>query len=413
MKRGQKMQENVLIVAVQKQTDDENRLHYSIEELQSLIETADGSVVDIVMQKRDHPHPALYLGSGKLEEITTLIDELEVDIIIANDELSATQMRNLQKHLDVPVIDRSQLILDIFANRAQTKEGKLQVELAQYKYMLPRLHGQGQALSRLGGGIGTRGPGETKLETDRRHINRRIDEIKAKLETVVNQRAQYRKRRKTNKAFQIAIVGYTNAGKSTLFNRLTKSDAFEQDQLFATLDPMSRQMQFPSGLRAIVTDTVGFMQDLPTALIAAFRSTLEEVTEADFIYHVVDAAHPDHRQHQATVVKLLQDLKADQIPMLTVFNKKDLLTEAFIPSTHPSIIASAYDQIDRKRMLEKTEELLKEHWEFYHTVVSADEGKKLQLFKQHTIMEKDEFDPEIEAYRLEGYMPTDHPLHFR
>ncbi|MCZ0702640.1 GTP-binding protein HflX [Natronobacillus azotifigens] len=404
------MEENVLIIAVQKKLDDETRFHYSLEELKSLTETAKGIVVDSVIQKRDRAHPALYLGTGKLEEVEEIIEEKEIDLLIANDELSASQMRNLQEQFDLPIIDRSQLILDIFASRAKTSEGKLQVELAQYQYLLPRLHGQGHAMSRLGGGIGTRGPGETKLESDRRHINRRIDEVKRRLATVVNQREQYRNRRKTNHTFQIAIVGYTNAGKSTLFNRLTRSDAFEEDQLFATLDPMSRQMKLPSGLTVVITDTVGFMQDLPTALIAAFRSTLEEVAEADFIYHVVDASHPDQGQHQETVLSLLKELKADHIPSLTIYNKKDLIRADFLPINQPAITISAFDEADRKRLLNKTQESMKNNWKRYECVISASDGKKLQQYRQHSIIVSEEFTESSETYHLEGYLPEDHPL---
>src|SRR5690625_4948474 len=276
-------------------------------------------------QTRGHIHPANYIGTGKVEEMKEEVERLDIDLVISNDELSSGQLRNLGNQLGVRVIDRSQLILDIFAQRAKTKEGKLQVELAQLEYLLPRLRGQGVEMSRLGAGIGTRGPGETKLETDQRHIRRRIHDIKRRLEIAVRQREQYRKRRKNNDVFQIAIVGYTNAGKSTIFNRLTNSTSLEENQLFATLDPLTRQLQLPSGFIALITDTVGFIQDLPTTLIAAFRSTLEEVTEADFILHVVDKSNPDFEQHHQTVNHLLKDLEAHAIPTLTVYNKKDLI----------------------------------------------------------------------------------------
>ncbi|MDL4839528.1 GTPase HflX [Aquibacillus rhizosphaerae] len=406
------MEEKVLIIAVHHLKYDEQRLEFSLEELQSLTETAKGKVLKVISQKRERIHPALYMGEGKIEEIKEVVDELEIDLVISNDELSAGQSRNLNERLEVPIIDRSQLILDIFAQRANTKEGKLQVELAQYQYMLPRLHGQGQALSRLGGGIGTRGPGETKLESDRRHIRRRIDEIKRRLSTVVNQREQYRKRRRDNKAFQIAIVGYTNAGKSTLFNRLTNSHSLEENRLFATLDPMSRQIQLPSGLNAILTDTVGFIQDLPTSLIAAFRSTLEEATEADFIIHMVDASHPDQLQHQQTVIKLLEELNADQIPMLTVYNKKDLLTEDFIPHAHPFITISAYDDFDINQVLLKMESVIIEQWESYHTFVPADQGKLLQQLNHNTIVNDQTFDEPLEGYVIQGHIDPEHPLKY-
>ena len=404
------MTENILIIAVQRQTDDDTHFYYSMEEIKSLTKTARGEVIEVITQKRNQPHPATYLGKGKLEEITALVESEEIDLIIANDELSASQMRNLQNQTGVSVIDRSQLILDIFASRATSNEGKLQVELAQYQYLLPRLHGQGLALSRLAGGIGTRGPGETKLESDRRHINRRIDEVKRRLKTVVNQREQYRKRRRLNYSFNIAIVGYTNAGKSTLFNRLTDSDTFEQDQLFATLDPMSRKLKLPSGVIPIITDTVGFMQDLPTELIAAFRSTLEEVAEADLIYHVVDASHPDHDQQQETVLSLLKELDADHIPMLTIYNKSDQLTEDFLPMLKPSIVVSAFNEEDHKKVLEETEKLIRKMWSRYKVIIPADQGKLLQQYKQHSIIVEEVFLDEEQAYLVEGYLPEEHPL---
>uniref|UniRef100_UPI0030187872 GTPase HflX n=1 Tax=Oceanobacillus massiliensis TaxID=1465765 RepID=UPI0030187872 len=229
-------EEKILIIAVKKNNQTDDRFQSSLDELISLGKTAGGTVAKVVTQKRNRIHPATYIGEGKLAEIKELVDEEEIDLVISNDELSAGQMRNLTDYLGVRIIDRSQLILDIFAMRARTKEGKLQVELAQLEYMLPRLHGQGVAMSRLGGGIGTRGPGETKLETDRRHISRRIYDVKRRLQLVVKQREQYRKRRKNNDVFQIAIVGYTNAGKSTIFNRLTQSESLEENLLFATLD---------------------------------------------------------------------------------------------------------------------------------------------------------------------------------
>ncbi len=404
------MTENILIIAVQKQTDDDTHFYYSMEEIKSLTKTARGEVIEVITQKRNQPHPATYLGKGKLEEITALVESEEIDLIIANDELSASQMRNLQNQTGISVIDRSQLILDIFASRATSNEGKLQVELAQYQYLLPRLHGQGLALSRLAGGIGTRGPGETKLESDRRHINRRIDEVKRRLKTVVNQREQYRKRRRLNYSFNIAIVGYTNAGKSTLFNRLTDSDSFEEDQLFATLDPMSRKLKLPSGVMPIITDTVGFMQDLPTELIAAFRSTLEEVAEADLIYHVVDASHPDHDQQQETVLGLLKELDADHIPMLTIYNKSDQLTEDFLPMLKPSIVVSALVEEHQQRILEETEKLIKKIWSRYKVTIPADQGKLLQQYKQHSIIIEEVFLEDEQAYQIEGYLPEEHPL---
>ncbi|HAQ07027.1 MAG TPA: GTPase HflX, partial [Bacillus bacterium] len=313
--------EKVILVGCQTSEDDDLRFHYSMEELESLTETAQGNVMVQVVQKRAKVHPATYIGKGKVEELQALEEELEPDLIIFNDELSPSQNRNLSAGLKARVIDRTQLILDIFAQRARSKEGKLQVELAQLQYLLPRLGGKGIEMSRLGAGIGTRGPGETKLESDRRHIRRRIDDIKTQLSVIVQHRDRYRERRKKNKTFQIALVGYTNAGKSTLFNRLTEADSYEENQLFATLDPMTRKAILPSGFTALLTDTVGFIQDLPTTLIAAFRSTLEEVREADLLLHVVDMSSQDYFSHEQTVNKLLEDLEVHQIPQITVYNK--------------------------------------------------------------------------------------------
>ncbi|QST01668.1 GTPase HflX [Pontibacillus sp. ALD_SL1] len=403
--------EQAVIVACQLPNTDEERFHSSIEELQSLTETAHGQVHKIFVQKRNKIHPALYIGEGKLQEIKEYLETNDIGLVIFNDELSPGQMSKLADYLDVGIIDRTQLILDIFARRANTKEGKLQVELAQLQYMLPRIYGQGKNMSRLGGGIGTRGPGETKLETDRRHIRRRIDDIKLRLSQVVSQRNQYRKRRKENRAFQIAVVGYTNAGKSTLFNRLTNSESFEENQLFATLDPLTRQIQLPSGFRSLLSDTVGFIQDLPTTLIAAFRSTLEEVTEADFILHMVDASHPDHIQHEKTVHQLLTDLGADHLPMLTVYNKRDLLDANFFPATMPAVTISAHDPIDLKRLLDKIEEVIIEEWEPFQIYIHASESDFLHRVESNSIVKERDFLEDDEKYFLKGWIDTEHPLY--
>ncbi|ASK63449.1 GTPase HflX [Virgibacillus phasianinus] len=404
------MQEQILIIAVKHPSQTDEHFDSSLEELSSLCDTAGGLVKQVVTQKRNRIHPATYIGEGKIEEIKNYVEELEIDLIISNDELSAGQSRNLSDQLCIPLIDRSQLILDIFAMRAKTKEGKLQVELAQLQYLLPRLHGQGTQMSRLGAGIGTRGPGETKLETDQRHIRRRIHDIKRRFQVVVSQREQYRKRRKTNKAFQIAIVGYTNAGKSTLFNKITNEQSLEEDQLFATLDPLTRHFRLPSGFQALITDTVGFLQDLPTSLIAAFRSTLEEVTEADFILHVVDGSSDDKGQHQETVGKLLQDLDAASIPMLTVYNKKDKMNEKFIPDNHPYIVISAFDQDDIERLFAKIESLLEAEWEWYSTVLEPDKGKMINRLEHETIMKNNKYDEKQDAYIVNGFIRQEHPL---
>lgn len=403
-------EEKVLIIAVKKTRDDDHRFQSSLKEIESLSYTAGGEVIEVVTQNRDSIHPALYMGTGKIDEVKTIIEVNHVDIVIANDELSPGQMRNLEDRLNVSVIDRSQLILDIFAQRAKTREGQLQVELAQLEYMLPRLYGKGTILSRLGGGIGTRGPGETKLETDQRHIRQRIDDIKRRLQSIVTQRDQYRKRRQQKNVFQIAIVGYTNAGKSTIFNRLTESQTLEEDLLFATLDPLTRQVQLPSGFKMLITDTVGFLQQLPTTLIAAFRSTLEEVTEADFILHVVDAANPNHVQQQDTVGELLKDLEADQLPQLTVYNKMDLVTEQFIPTNHPYVKISAHEADDLQRLLRHIEEILKQTWDFYEININPDQGKFMHNLQRYTIVTQESFDEKNNQYLIAGYIQDDHPM---
>jgi GTPase len=402
--------EKVILVGCHTDEDD-LRFQYSLDELASLTETAQGRVIMSVTQKRERIHPATYIGKGKVEELRTAVEELEPDLVIFNDELSPSQNRNLSGSLNVRIIDRTQLILDIFARRARSKEGKLQVELAQLQYLMPRLMGQGIALSRLGGGIGTRGPGETKLESDRRHIRRRIDDIKGQLQVIVQHRDRYRERRKKNKAFQLALVGYTNAGKSTLFNRLSEADSLEENQLFATLDPLTRKIILPSGYSALITDTVGFIQDLPTTLVAAFRSTLEEAKEADLLLHVVDMSNQDYFQQEKTVQKILEDLEIGQIPQITVYNKRDLMHADFVPTTSTnSIIISALNEEDRLKLYRIIEEVAIGMMEPYFVHVPSTEGRLLAQLKNETIVRDLTFDEKLEIYRCKGYAPIDHHI---
>ncbi len=282
-------------------------------------------MAEVVVQHLDKPNAATLIGAGKAQELAALVTSLTADVVIFDHDLTPTQQRNLEKLLDVKVIDRTQLILDIFASRARTREGRMQVELAQLTYLLPRLTGQGTSLSRLGGGIGTRGPGETKLETDRRRIAKRIKKIEGDLENVRAGRLLHRSQRQSVPLPTMAMVGYTNAGKSTLFNRLTSAGVMADPRMFATLDPTVRGVTLPSRRRALLSDTVGFIRNLPTTLVKAFRATLEEVAEANLILHVVDVASPQAVSQTAQVFNVLGEIGATEIPQLLVLNKSDLL----------------------------------------------------------------------------------------
>ena len=356
-------QENVLLIAIDTGAIGSWNVEDSLKELALLTETAGALVKGALWQKREKPDLATYLGSGKLEELRLLIQSEAASVIIADDELSPAQQRNLESALGIKIIDRTALILDIFAQRARTHEGKLQVELAQLQYRLPRLTGMGIALSRLGGGIGTRGPGETKLEVDRRHIRNRITEIKAQLEQVKQVRAQHRETRVAAGLPMISLVGYTNAGKSTLLNALTRADVYAHDQLFATLDPTTRKLTLPNQQHVLLTDTVGFIQKLPHQLVAAFRATLEEVLQADLLLHVVDSSHELAKEQYEAVVGVLHELKASEKPIITVWNKSDRLPDQavinrLLRETEPSVSISAKTGEGLERLLARIEESL-------------------------------------------------------
>ena len=298
----------------------------SLDELAGLAEAAGATVVLRVLQERPKPDPSTFLGAGKVDTLGASCAELDVDVVIFDNELSPAQLRQIEKVVGRKVVDRTQLILDIFARRARTREGKLQVELAQLKYLLPRLVGAGDALSRLGGGIGTRGPGETKLESDRRRIRTRIHAVSEDIEQVRKRRAQLRERRHKQSVPTVALVGYTNAGKTTLFNVLTRADAEASNALFVTLDPLVRQVRLPDNRELLVSDTVGFIDRLPHALVAAFRATLEEVASADLVLHVIDASASDRDRRMAAVRSVMEEVGATDVPMIEVYNKCDRLT---------------------------------------------------------------------------------------
>ncbi len=299
---------------------------HSLDELAGLADAAGARVVMRMLQERQRPDTATFIGSGKVASLAAACEEANVDVVIFDNELNPAQLRQLEERLERKVIDRTQLILDIFARRARTREGKWQVELAQLKYLLPRLVGSATALSRLGGGIGTRGPGETKLESDRRRIRVRIQAIQREIDQVRQRRSQLRERRQKQSVPTVALVGYTNAGKTTLFNRLTNETAVASDALFVTLDPLVRRVRMPDNRELLVSDTVGFIDRLPHALIAAFSATLEEVAEADLILHVIDAGSADRERQMAAVRRVLDEVGAADVPMVAVYNKIDTIT---------------------------------------------------------------------------------------
>lgn len=323
----------------------------SMDELAELAQTAGAEELARVIQKREAYEAATVIGEGKLAEVKELCDSLGAELLIFDCELTASQIRNVEDETDVRVIDRTMLILDIFAGRAVSREGKLQVELAQLKYRLPRLMGIGASLSRLGGGIGTRGPGETQLETDRRHIRRRIDKLSAELRELEERRGFTRNRRKKDSVQVGAIVGYTNAGKSTLLNLLTGAGVLAEDKLFATLDPTARSIELPDGRSLLLIDTVGLIRRLPHHLVEAFKSTLEEAASADIIIHVCDAADPEAAEKADVTLKTLADLGAAEIPVVTVLNKCDLLTE-HIPEDSATVKISAKNNQGIDRLLQ-------------------------------------------------------------
>jgi GTP-binding protein HflX len=319
--------------------DDKDDIELSMAELAELATTAGIDICGVLTQKRSNPHPATYLGKGKLDELSEMIENYALDndvvpnILIFNDELSTAQFRNLSDKFNCNIIDRSILILDIFAAGAHSAEGKLQVELAQLNYRLSRLSGLGKMLSRLGGGIGTRGPGETKLETDRRHIRRRVDNLRAELKEIRQNRDTMRKRRERSGAFVAALVGYTNAGKSSILNLVAGSDeVYVADKLFATLDTTMRRTRLPGGAEILLSDTVGFIEKLPHHLIQAFKATLEELSHADVLVFVIDASHPHREHHRDIVLKTLADLELSEKKTITVYNKMDLDIELPLPT---------------------------------------------------------------------------------
>ena len=354
----EKKQERVLIVGVELQGME--NFDMSMEELASLAKTAGAEVVGVYTQKREKYDSKTFVGSGKLEEIAQMVDADEVSTVVVNNRLTPRQNVNLEEILGVKVIDRMQLILDIFAMRARSHEGKLQVHLAQLKYLLPRLVGQGIMLSRQAGGIGSRGPGESQLELNRRSVRNQITDIERQLKVVEKNREVVREKRLESSVFKIGLIGYTNAGKSTIMNALTSKTQYEADELFATLDATTKSIHLTGNLQVTLTDTVGFIQDLPTELVTSFKSTLEESKNVDLLVHVIDASDPNHEEHEKTVLQIMKDLEMLDIPRLTLYNKADKV-EDFTPTQTPYRLVSAKDPDSRTTLqnilLEKMQEL--------------------------------------------------------
>ena len=380
-----------------------------LRELEELAHTAGAEVVGTLVQERERPEPGTYLGSGKIEELRELTIERNAELVITDDELSPVQQKNLEKALSLRVIDRTGLILDIFADHAKSREGKLQVELAQLRYNLSRLIGKGAELSRLGGGIGTRGPGEKKLEQDRRVVRSRIAQLSRELEDVVAHRELNRKERTKKKIPVAAIVGYTNAGKSTLLNTLTDAGILAEDKLFATLDTTTRELLLPDKQQLLLTDTVGFIRKLPTELVKAFRSTLEEAGYADYLIHVVDASDPEWETYQRTVYQILDMLEITGKPVLTVYNKMDRLGGAEVHfrderATY-TVRISARTGEGIPQLLEKLDALLREGMTEVDTVLPFDQAGLVASVRKKGKLISEEYLPE--GIRVKAYVPRE------
>ena len=392
---------------------DDESAEASLDELSELVDTAGGVVIARMIQHLPHPDPVTYLGKGKAEELREMMEALEADAVICDDELTPSQHRNLADALDAKVVDRTMLILDIFAGRAVTREGKIQVEMAQLKYRATRLTGKGTALSRLGGGIGTRGPGETKLETDRRTIQSRIARLSGEIKAIKAVRETTRKRRTAGPVPIAAIIGYTNAGKSTLLNRLTGAGILAEDKLFATLDPTTRAFQLPCGMKVLLTDTVGFINKLPHHLVDAFRSTLEEAKYADIILHVVDISSAEAEMHRDVVYETLEELGVRDKPVITVLNKADLLEPSeleakkllFRDDLAESVVAvSAAEGDGLDELFSAIEHVLRKDRVYIEEVIPFSDPARLARIKKYGSVISEEYTEEGAA--IKAFVPA-------
>lgn len=392
-------QERVILVGVELQ-DTEN-FEMSMEELASLAKTAGANVVNHYYQKRDKYDSKSFIGSGKLEEIKAIVEADEIDTVVVNNRLTPRQNSNLEAELGVKVIDRMQLILDIFAMRARSHEGKLQVHLAQLKYMLPRLVGQGIMLSRQAGGIGSRGQGESQLELNRRSIRHQISDIERQLKIVEKNRETVRERRVDSTTFKIGLIGYTNAGKSTIMNVLTDDKQYEANELFATLDATTKQIYLQNQFQVTLTDTVGFIQDLPTELVAAFKSTLEESRHVDLLLHVIDASDPNHEEHEKVVMEILKDLDMIDIPRLAIYNKMDV-TEQLNATTFPNVRIAAKKQGSRDLLRRLIVDEIRHIFDEFSIRVHQNQAYKLYDLNKIALLDTYTFEEEYE--NITGYI---------
>lgn len=400
------MEERVILIAVG--TEEGTDAAASLEELEDLVDTAGAVTVDKILQNREKIHPGTYLGKGKLEEVKERVWELNATGVVCDDELSPAQLRNLEEALDTKVMDRTMVILDIFASRAITSEGNIQVELAQLKYRAARLVGLRNSLSRLGGGIGTRGPGEKKLEMDRRLIHERISQLKSELEAVKRHREVQRKQRERAHTPVVAIVGYTNAGKSTLLNRLTHAGILAEDKLFATLDPTTRSLELESGQKLLMTDTVGFIRKLPHHLVEAFKSTLEEAKYSDLILHVVDSSSSQMDMQMHVVYETLRELGADGKTVVTVFNKMDQRQEEQLPRDLHSdyqVRISARTGQGIEDLLSLLERILRNQNVYFERVFSYSEAGRIQQIRKYGELLSEEY--REDGIAVKAYIPAE------